>query len=74
MGQFGLVRIVGCERATLQVSAENWRSIALEKMRNVKPEDGAWATAPNHSRPVDCVVEADIDAEDQPQRAPQNGH
>ena len=31
-------------------------------------------TAPNHSRPATCVVEADIDAEDQPERDPQKGH
>ena len=30
-------------------------------------------TAPNHSRPATCVVEADIDAEDQPDRDPQKG-
>jgi hypothetical protein len=33
-----------------------------------------WRTAPNHSRPATCVVEADIDAEDQPEREPQKGH
>ncbi len=27
-----------------------------------------------HSRPASCVVEADIDAEDQPERDPQKGH
>ena len=55
-------------------SPENWRCIALEKLRNVKLADGAYTTAPNHSRPAHCVVEADIDVEDQPQPAPQNGH
>jgi hypothetical protein len=29
---------------------------------------------PDHSRPATCVVEADIDAEDQPERDPQKGH
>ena len=33
-------------------SPENWRCIALEKLRNVKLADGAWTTAPNHSRPA----------------------
>ena len=55
-------------------SPENWRCIALEKLRNVKLVDGLWGTAPNHSRPAHCIVEADIDVEDQPQGAPQNGH
>jgi hypothetical protein len=53
---------------------ENWRGIALEKLRNVQLANGAWTTVPNHSRPAHCVIEADIDAEDHPQRAPQNGH
>jgi hypothetical protein len=26
--------------------------------------DGSWRSAPNHSRPASCVIEADIDAED----------
>ena len=30
-------------------------------------------TARNHSRPTTCVMEADIDAEDQPDRDPQKG-
>ncbi len=47
-------------------SPENWRCIALEKLRDVKLADGSWSSAPNHSRPANCVVEADIDAEDQP--------
>lgn len=36
--------------------------------------EDAWRTAPNHSRPGSCVAEADIDAEDHPERDPQNGH
>jgi hypothetical protein len=35
--------------------------------------DGSWKTAPNHSRPATCIMEADIDAEDQPERDPQCG-
>ena len=34
----------------------------------------AWRTAPNHSRPASCMAEADIDAEDYPERDPQKGH
>jgi hypothetical protein len=46
-------------------SPENWRCIVLEKLRSVKLLDDSWTTAPNHSRPATCVVEADIDAEDE---------
>ncbi len=54
-------------------AAENWRCIVLEKLRAVELLDDRWRTAPNHSRPTTCVFEADIDAEDQPDRDPQNG-
>ena len=55
-------------------SSANWRCIVLEKLREVKLLDAGWRTAPNHSRPASCVVEADIDADDHPERAPQQGH
>jgi hypothetical protein len=45
-------------------SPANWRCIVLEKLRAVEPLEGSWKTAPNHSRPATCVVDADIDAED----------
>lgn len=54
-------------------SPANWRCIVLEKLRAVEVLEGSWKTAPNHSRPATCVVEADIDAEDQPERDPQKG-
>src|ERR1700740_643396 len=54
-------------------SAANWRCVALEKLSRVKLVEDAWRTAPNHSRPAACVVEADIDAEDHPERVPQKG-
>jgi|SRR4051812_27374093 hypothetical protein len=54
-------------------SSDNWRCVALEKLRKVELLQGSWQTAPNHSRPATCVVEADIDAEDQPERTPQKG-
>ncbi len=43
-------------------SPANWRCMALEKLSKVKSLDAPWRTAPNHSRPASCV----IDAEDQP--------
>lgn len=54
-------------------SAANWRCIVLEKLRAVELVEGAWKTAPNHSRPTTCVIDADIDAEDQGERNPQQG-
>ena len=45
-------------------SPDNWRCIALEKLRRVELLEGSWKTAPNHSRPASCVIDADIDAED----------
>ena len=54
-------------------SPANWRCIALEKLSRVKLLEDTWRTAPNHSRPASCIVEADIDAEDHPDRDPQKG-
>jgi hypothetical protein len=54
-------------------SPANWRCIALEKLSKVKLLEDAWRTAPNHSRPTSCVIDADIDAEDQPAGDPQEG-
>ena len=55
-------------------SPENWRCVVFEKLRRVEIVSGPWTTAPNHSRQANCVVHADIDAEDQPERDPQKGH
>src|SRR5262245_42758683 len=46
-------------------SPANWRCIVLERLRAVELREGSWKTAPNHSRPASCVVDAEIDAEDQ---------
>ena len=54
-------------------SPENWRCVVFEKLRQVELLKGSWKTAPNHSRSASCVVDADIDAEDEPERDPQNG-
>src|SRR5262245_35990251 len=55
-------------------SSENWRCVVFEKLRRGELVEGSWKTAPNHSRPATCNVDADIDAEDQPEREPQKGH
>jgi hypothetical protein len=54
-------------------SPANWRCIVLGKSGKVKLADDPWRTAPNHSRPASCVVEADIDADDHFGRDPRNG-
>ena len=46
-------------------SPANWRCIAVEKLSKVELLEGAWHTAPNHSRPQTCVTDVDVDAEDQ---------
>ena len=55
-------------------SLANWRCIAVEKLSAVDVLEGSWRTAPNHSRPASCIADADIDAEDYPERNPQKGH
>jgi hypothetical protein len=54
-------------------SSENWRCIALDRLSEVELLDGMWQTAPNHSRPTSCIVDADVDAEDYPGGDPQQG-
>ena len=44
-------------------SPANWRCTALEKFSRVKLLEDVWRTAPNHSRPASCVIDADIDAD-----------
>ena len=55
-------------------SPANWRCMEVERLSLVELcEQDVWQTAPNHSRRAACVVKADIDAEDYPERDPQNG-
>lgn len=54
-------------------SPDNWRCVVLEELSEVILLHGPWRTAPNHSRPASCIVDAGIDADDQPERDPQNG-
>ena len=44
-------------------SAANWRCIAVEKLKRVELAEGSWHSAPNHSRPQNCVSEVDVDSE-----------
>jgi hypothetical protein len=50
-------------------SPANWRCIVLGKLSKVRLLEDAWRTAPNHSRPASCVVDVDIDVEDQAEHA-----
>jgi hypothetical protein len=54
-------------------SPANWRCIALDQLSGIRLLNGAWQTAPNHSRPASCIVDADVDAEDYPPGDPQQG-
>jgi hypothetical protein len=54
-------------------SPANWRCMKLEKFSRIELVDDVWHTAPNHSRPQTCVTDVDVDAEDYPDRNPQNG-
>jgi len=65
----------GDSKSGLQPSGSpaNWRCLVLGKLRRVELFEDVWRTAPNHSRPARCVMEADIDAEDHPERDPQKG-
>lgn len=51
-------------------SPDNWRCLVFEKLQRVELLDGPWKTAPNHSRPATCVVNADIDADDPAHETP----
>ena len=55
----------GSESGLAPIGApDNWRCVALEKLRRVELLNGSWKTAPNHSRPQTCIVDVDVDAED----------
>jgi hypothetical protein len=42
--------------------------VVFEKLRQVELVNDPWRTAPNHSRHASCVVDADIDADDPPEK------
>ena len=49
-------------------SADNWRCVTLEKLREVRLLDERWVAAENHSRPQTCIDEVLFDAEKLPER------
>jgi hypothetical protein len=54
-------------------SPVNWRCLALAKLSAVELLNDPWHSAPNHSQPQTCIERIEVDAEDYPPRAPQNG-
>jgi hypothetical protein len=44
-------------------SMANWRCIELAKLSNIQLTAGPWHTAPNHSRPVTCVDQIDVEVQ-----------
>lgn len=49
-------------------SADNWRCVAIAKLREVRLLDERWIGAENHSRPQSCIEEVLFDAEKLPAR------
>ena len=44
-------------------SGVNWRCMFLDELGDISLEDGAWHTAPNHSRPQTCVDDIDVEVQ-----------
>lgn len=56
-----------------QNPSANGRCLALEKLGAVELLNDRWHSAPNYSQPQTCLERVEVDAEDYPPRAPQNG-
>jgi len=68
--QYGGVSVSGLEPRGAQ---SNWRCLAVEKLSMVELLLDGWHTAPNHSRPQSCIVQVEVEVEDQPEDSPQRG-
>lgn len=42
-------------------STQNWRCMEVAGIANIRVRDGAWHTAPNHTRPQTCIDSVDLD-------------
>jgi hypothetical protein len=42
-------------------SYQNWRCVDLDELTGVSVKDGAWHTAPNHSRKQTCVASVAVE-------------
>jgi hypothetical protein len=40
--------------------SKNWRCLFVDQLSNVSIEDGDWHSAPNDSRPQECVDQIDV--------------
>jgi hypothetical protein len=40
---------------------QNWRCIPLAGLSNVEVREGAWHSAPNHTRPQTCVKNVEVE-------------
>ena len=68
--QYGGASVSGLESRDAR---SNWRCLAVDKLSMVELLQDVWHTAPNHSRPQTCIVQVEMDVEDQPGDAPQKG-
>lgn len=44
-------------------SADNWRCMCVEKLRDVELIEGRWMTPENHVRPQTCITTVEYDSE-----------
>lgn len=44
-------------------ASSNWRCIPISGLSNVSTKKGEWHTAPNYSRPQNCVDHIDVEVE-----------
>ena len=56
-----------------QGSLENWRCLAVDKLRQVALISDVWHTAANRANPQKCIVRIEMDVDDHPEDKPQNG-
>ena len=66
--QYGGASVSGLEPGGAR---SNWRCLAVDKLSMVELLQDSWHTAPNHSRPQTCIVQVEMDVEDQPDDTPQ---
>ena len=68
--QYGGARASGLDP---RGARSNWRCVAVDKLSKIELLEDVWHTAANHSRPQTCMVEVEMEMEDQPEETPQNG-
>lgn len=68
--QYGGASASGLDR---KGALSNWRCLAVDKLSKIELRQDVWHTAANQPRPQTCIVEVEMDVEDQPEETPQNG-